>query len=164
MLPNAHNAGNKQEELEIIVWQENHELVGFFSQLTSDRMRANGLKSFQGRFKLDIRKISSQKVWSSIGTGCPRRWYGPWRCTKNVQMLYLGIWFIGQGGDGLKVGLDRRGLFQQEWFYDSITDDGINLFFHLYATTLLESCSLERHSQSFLQIMTSFSEFIFMIK
>lgn len=29
-------------------------------------------------------------------------------------MLYLGIWFIGQGGDGLKVGLDRRGLFQQE--------------------------------------------------
>ena len=57
-----------------------------FSQVTSDRMRGNGLKLCQGRFRLDIRKISLLKEWSGIGTGCPGQWWShhPWRGSNNM--------------------------------------------------------------------------------
>jgi len=60
--------------------------VGLFSQVTSDRMRGNGLKLRQGRFRLDIGKNFLLKEWSDIGTGCPGKWWShhPWRCSKNV--------------------------------------------------------------------------------
>jgi len=56
--------------------------VGLFFQVTSDRMRGNGLKLHQGRFRPDMR----EKEWSGIGTDSPRKcWsHDPWRCSKNL--------------------------------------------------------------------------------
>ena len=49
--------------------------VGFFSHVTSNRTRRNGLKLHQGRFMLDIRKKIFSEWWLS---------HHPWRGSVNV--------------------------------------------------------------------------------
>jgi len=52
-------------------------------------------------------KISSLNEWSDIGKGYPGKWlsHHPWRCSKNIQIWHLGIWFSRHGDVGRTVGL-----------------------------------------------------------
>jgi len=89
--------------------------VSLLSQVTSDRMRRNGLKLCQGRFGLSTGKVSSQKEWCCSGTGCSGGWWShcPLEVFKSRVDVALRDMVSGHGGGGLTVGLDDlSGLFQ----------------------------------------------------
>jgi len=51
---------------------------------SSKRMRGIGLNCARGSSGWILGKISAQKEWQGIGTGCPGRWWchHPWRCSR----------------------------------------------------------------------------------
>ena len=56
--------------------------------------------------------------------GCPGRWWShcPWRCSRTVEVWYWRTCFSGNTYGKWNVGLrDLRGLFQPQWFYDTMT-------------------------------------------
>lgn len=86
-------------------------VIGPFSQLTSDRTIGNGLYLHQEKFKLDIRKNFSLKVWSGIGIGCSEKWWyhHPSKNSKDAWMCYLGTQFTGEhGGAELTVAINKE--------------------------------------------------------
>ncbi|KAK4832384.1 hypothetical protein QYF61_022239 [Mycteria americana] len=82
-------------------------VVSLFSQLAIGREE---MASSCARGGIDwiLGKIYLLKGWSSIGTGCPERWWShhPWRSSKNVKMWHFRTRYSRHGGVGLTVGLD----------------------------------------------------------
>lgn len=90
--------------------------VGFFSQVTGDRMRGNGLKLCQGRFGLNIRnKLLSERVerkhWNRLSRGAVESLF--LEVLKKCVEAALRNMLSGHGEDGLMAGLGYlKGLFQ----------------------------------------------------
>jgi len=43
-------------------------------------------KTYQGRFRLEVRKTASPKEWSGTAAGCPGGWWNHchWSCSRNI--------------------------------------------------------------------------------
>jgi len=61
------------------------------------------------------------KEWLGAGTDCSGGWKCPWKCSRTMEMWHWGTRSVGNIGGRWMVGLgDLRGLFQPEWFCDSL--------------------------------------------
>ena len=64
-----------------------------------NRMRGNGFKLHQGRFRV-LGKTSLKERWDT-GTDCPVWWWShrPWRYSRSMEIWHWGTWISDHGGD-----------------------------------------------------------------
>lgn len=104
--------------------KKNYWINRMFRVIPRDKMKGNGLKSHQGRFRLDIRRnLFTERVllnWNRV----------PWEVVQSpslkvfkrhvdVELRDILQWFSRLISTRLMIGLHNlRVLLQHEWFYD----------------------------------------------